>query len=66
MVRPRLKDISDQLELIHPGLGLSLKFKRRPNGSEHLYLLMDNGAGGKLWKQLTSSYNVSERYLKQA
>lgn len=66
MVRPRLKDISDQLELIHPGLGLSLKFKRRPNGSEQLYLLMDNGAGGKLWKQLTSSYNVSERYLKQA
>ena len=27
---------------------------------------MNNGAGGKLWKQLTSSYNVSERHLKQA
>ena len=66
MARPRLKDISDQLELIHPGLGLSLKFKRRPNGSEYLYLLMDNGAGGKLWKQLASAYNVSERHLKLA
>ena len=66
MARPRLKDISDQLELIHPGLGLSLKLKRRPNGSEYLYLLMDNGAGGKLWKQLASAYNVSERHLKLA
>ena len=37
MVSRRLKDISDQLELIHPRLGLSLKFKRRPNGSKHLY-----------------------------
>lgn len=66
MPRPRLKDISDQLQLIHPGLGLSLKFKRRPSGMEALYLLADNGSGGKLWKQLTSTYNVSERHLKQA